>query len=155
MVRRIERPRSPRLSEFLSESGAGCDRFILCDSGAGANVTSEDKITLEPFAPHAAAGHFETNRSQELGNTPAAASMLPCLDLNPLKLRLCERVLGPGKNVLGETGYVDFYVIRARRAITSNEVIDGAELNSLKGGVDFLVRFDFCAFPERERAPRH
>jgi hypothetical protein len=52
--------------------------------------------------------------------------MLPCLDLNPLKLRLCERVLGPGKNVLGETGYINFYVIRARRAITSNEVIDGA-----------------------------
>ena len=54
--------------------------------------------------------------------------MLPCLDLNPLKLRLCERVLGPGKNVLGETGYIDFYVIRARRAITSNEVIDGADV---------------------------
>lgn len=100
------------------------------DSGAGVNVTSEDKITLEPFAPHAAAGNFETNRSQELGNTPTAASMLPCLDLNPLKLRLCERVLGPGKNVLGETGYIDFYVIRARHAITSNEVIDGGELNS-------------------------
>jgi hypothetical protein len=27
---------------------------------------------------------------------------------------------------LGETGYIDFYVIRARRAITSNEVIGRA-----------------------------
>jgi hypothetical protein len=96
-------------------------------------IAGEHQIALNlPATFHPAPENLEAVLCHELGHITSAGALLPHLNLNFPELGPRQGARCAGENIPRQARNVDLDVVRTRRIVTRDEVVDRPELNGLQ-----------------------